>query len=223
MDSNSVLPLHLQKHEHLLWLEQTIADYFDNLDLEQGFVFLIDSVNPAALPHLAEIFDVLGYRGWRQAQTDQDKRNMIKGAYELKKYMGSVYAIKQAMLLTGYGGATLIEGVDTGDPQTDWARFLVQVDIGDGTLIDGNSSPLDLTNLINEYKNARSLLHAISFRYAPTETIPAIDDTDVDSLPITEATDTMTFPDFVYNGDHEYDGTMEYHSPTEYIQVTIIP
>lgn len=221
--SQSVLPLHLQQSEHLWWLEQTIAAYFESMDLSKGFVFLIDSVSPNALPHLAEIFDVLGYRGWRQAQNDQDRRNVIKGAYELKKYMGTVYAIKQAMILTGYGTATLVEGVNTGDPQTDWARFLVQIDIGDGVLIDGNTSPQDLTNLINEYKNARSKLHAISFRYPPTDTISVIDDSNVTTLPITTPSDNVSMPGFKYNGTKKHDGSMKHRSPSEDVQITIIP
>lgn len=145
------------------------------IELESMLVYVIDTVSASALPVLARQFDIEGFRGYGMATTDQQRREIIKQAIELKRYMGTVWAIKQAMINVGYAGATLVEGIDTGDPATDWARFSIESIIGDTVGVEGPSQT-ELAKLIREYKPARSFLEGISYVLAIEDTIGTLND-----------------------------------------------
>jgi len=146
------------------------------VEVENLLVYVIDSVQASALPTLARQFDVEGFRGYGLATTDEQRRSIIKQAIELKRYMGTVWAIKQAMQAVGYTDAVLVEGIDTGDPDTDWARFKIESVLGDTVGVEGTSQT-DLAKLVREYKPARSFLEGISYTIAISDVIGVINDT----------------------------------------------
>lgn len=147
---------------HLAAFDAMVAARMNSLELESLLVYVIDTVSASALPTLARQFDVEGFQGYGLATTDEQRRAIIKQAIELKRYMGTVWAIKNAMVSVGYNDAVLIEGIDTGNPATDWARFKIESSLGDTVSLDGLSQSY-LAKLVREYKNVRSVLEGISY------------------------------------------------------------
>lgn len=150
---------------HLAAFDAVANSRMSALELENLLVYVIDTVPASALPYLANQFDIDGFSGYRLATTDEQKRAVIKQSIELKRYAGTVWAIKQAMLSVGYEDAVITEGIDTGDPDTDWARFRIDSVLGDTVGIDGVSQS-NLAKLIREYKPARSKLEGIGYSIA---------------------------------------------------------
>lgn len=194
---------------HLAAFDAVAQVRMSEMEIENLLVYIIDTVDVSALPTLAKQFDVEGYRGYGLASTDAQKREIIKKSIELKRYMGTVWAIKQAMFLVGYTDAVLIEGVDTGDPDTDWARFKIESVIGDTVGVDGVTQA-DLAKLVREYKPTRSFLEGVSFSVAISDTFDEIKD----DLYILYESPTMD-EDLGYiarfhNGQFLRDGTQRY-------------
>jgi phage tail P2-like protein len=215
-----VLPSQLQKYAHIVALEDTIDARFSAIDMSQLLMYMVDTVASAALPYLADQFDVAGVNGYAFATTDAQKRDLIKNAIDLKKYMGTVYAIKLAMQSTGFGGATLVEGAGTVGDGNDWARFRITVDLGLTAGVDA-TTPVTLTTLINRYKNVRSELIDIAYNCNIFEYLPDATE-DMDYALHTDLTDTMFVGTYRYDGAHKYDGSIKYKPGVEDLQVTII-
>jgi phage tail P2-like protein len=123
-------------------------------------------------PRIGEIedermLDLLAWQfhieGYEQAQNTEEKRNLIKNAIELHRYKGTPYAIKKAFQALGLD-ASLQEWFDyNGNPY----KFKVLVK----SIIQDEDTYIRLTKLINEYKNVRSWLDAISFHREHTQTL----------------------------------------------------
>ena len=113
------------------------------------------------------LLDLLGWQfhieGYDQAQTIQEKRNLIKYAIELHRYKGTPYAVKKVFQALNLE-ADLSEWFDyNGDPY----KFKVLVK----SVIQDEDTYRRLTELINEYKNVRSWLDAIGFHREYSQTL----------------------------------------------------
>lgn len=161
---------------HLAAFDAMVAARMSTIELESLLVYVIDSVSASALPTLARQFDVEGFVGYGVATNDEQRREIIKRAIELKRYMGTVFAIKEAMKTVGYTDSVLTEGIDMGNPLIDWARFSIDSELGDTVGLDGVSQS-NLAKLIREYKNVRSYLEGISYKLGIFDTIPELIDT----------------------------------------------
>ena len=160
---------------HLAAFDAMVAARMNALELETLLVYVIDSVSASVLPTLAKQFDVEGFVGYGVATNDAQRREIIKKAIELKRYMGTVFAIKEAMRTVGYTDATLIEGIDKGNPLIDWARFSIDSELGDTVGLDGVSQS-NLAKLVREYKNVRSYLEGISYKLGIFDTLTELND-----------------------------------------------
>jgi len=114
-----------------------------------------------------KLLDLLAWQfhieGYDQAQTIQEKRNLIKHAIELHRYKGTPYAIKKVFQALNLD-ATLQEWFDyNGEPY----KFKVLVK----SVIQDEETYRKLIELINEYKNVRSWLDAIGFHREYTQTL----------------------------------------------------
>ncbi len=114
-----------------------------------------------------KLLDLLAWQfhieGYDQAQTIQEKRNLIKNAVELHRYKGTPYAIKKVFQALGLD-ASLQEWFDyNGDPY----KFKVLVK----SVIQDEATYRRLIELINEYKNVRSWLDAIGFHREYSQTL----------------------------------------------------
>ncbi|EPP8230482.1 phage tail protein I [Escherichia coli] len=86
-----------------------LAGRLDNIDLSVLMVFLVDIVDSSALPWLGEQFSLSG-DGWELAESDDDRRMLIKAAIELHRYKGTPWSIRAVIRRFGFGEVDLIEG-----------------------------------------------------------------------------------------------------------------
>jgi len=144
-----------------------VAERWDNWDLTEFLVYLVDTVDASVLPYLADQFNVEGLRGFSVASSELEQRELIKKAIALHKRIGTPWAIKEACRSVGFPIIILDEGVTEvpggpADPETDWARFRVFVSTD-----NENSVTPEMMNkiraFINIYKPERSHLQRLGF------------------------------------------------------------
>lgn len=85
---------------------------FDLIDMPRLMPRLVDLVAPEHLPLLAESTSILGADGYWLAELDGARRNLIKGAYELHRYKGTPWAMREIVRRLGFGEVTIIEGLN---------------------------------------------------------------------------------------------------------------
>lgn len=227
-NNNNILADSIAGVPHLVAFDATANARLSAIELENLLVYVIDTVPASALPYLAHQFDIEGFSGYRLATTDEQRRAVIKQAIELKRYAGTVWAIKQAMLSVGYEDAIITEGIDTGDPATDWARFRIDSVLGDTVGIDGISQS-NLAKLIREYKPARSKLEGIGYSISISDVLnldAATRDTLRDDLNITYEAPTLDedlgyFARF-HNGTYLRNGTIRHIESLDTLVMDII-
>ncbi|MBS1776293.1 MAG: phage tail protein I [Bacteroidetes bacterium] len=186
----------------------------DALQLDKLLIYLINSVDAKALYYLAEQFDLLGYKGWKLADTDAKKRALIKNAIELHRYKGTIYAIRKALAALGYPNVTITEHV------THWATFKLSLNIGNNTLTP--SAIADIEAVVNEYKNVRSHFWGIQFQVVFDDSLSVTDDSDEGYADL-DTDSIFVGGDFRYDGTYYYDGTKNYSSDTDVLTLQIIP
>lgn len=176
----------LDTSPHLVAIYDAAKGELDELPIEDISVYIVDQAIAAALPDLADQFDVEGIKGLAFATTEDDKRALIKKAIELHRHKGTPWAVKESLKSVGYGGAEIVEGETIyldGLVDLDgevllgsgvWATFKVVLDLGDLKGISAESTSL-ARKLINEYKNARSKLIGLTFEATLTENLPVVD------------------------------------------------
>lgn len=206
---------------HLAAFDAMVAQRMNDIEIENLLVYVIDTVSASALPTLARQFDIEGFSGYYLATTDEQRRAIIKQAIELKRYMGTVWSIRQAMIAVGFQDATLVEGIDTGDPATDWARFTIETTIGDTISIDGVAET-NLAKLIKQYKPVRSYLEGISYIIGINDVLEPLND----ELNIIYESPTMDedlgHVSRFYNGAFNYDGSEKYIESNDKFEINII-
>ena len=157
---------------------KTADQLFQDVDLSPAMIYMVDTVNANALPFLATQFDVEGFKGWNLATTEKQKRELIKTDIEIKRHLGTPYAIKRALLAIGFGNVTIAEGISTGNifyydgtfshdgsivyMSSNWASFIVTIRHQDPSIITTETRKL-IQDLILYYKNARSKLVELRF------------------------------------------------------------
>lgn len=206
---------------HLAAFDAMVNARMNSVELENLLVYVIDTVSASAIPQLARQFDIDGFRGYALATTDEQRRGIIKQAIELKRYMGTVWAIRQAMQLVGYADADLVEGIDTGDPAHDWARFTVHSVIGDTVGVDGVSQS-DLAKLLREYKPVRSVLEGITYSLQIEDVLPPLDDILNIIFEAPTLDEDLGYIARFYNGVHNYDGSINYIESNDKLEINII-
>ena len=175
-----------------------VAGRWDNFDLTEFLVYLVDTTVASTLPYLAEQFMVDGLRGFTVAETEQEQRELIKQAIRLHKLIGTPYSIKRACATVGFPIIILVEGVDTGDPNTDWARFDVWVTTEDNRTVTGELMDR-IRALINLYKPERSHLGVLGF-------FLLLEEQNRVFAPI----EGMSDDENLYDGEFEYNGEITY-------------
>lgn len=215
MSSNqNILPDPLRVH-HIEAFDLLCAQRLDNLQLDALLIYLIDSVNSQALYYLAVQFDLLGYKGWKLADTDSKKRALIKSAIDLHRYKGTIYAIKKALSALGYPNAIITEHVGH------WATFKLQLNIGNNIL--NPQAIADIAAVVNEYKNVRSHFFGIEFEIRFDDDMITITDMGHEASADLDTDSIFVGGDFRYDGLQYYDGTKNYSSDTDVLTIQIIP
>jgi len=179
-----------------------ISGLFTDIDLSPIMVYLVDVCSEAALPWLAYQFDVEGFKGYDQCKTVDQKRELIKNAINIHRYSGTIYSIRLACESVGY---TLLR-VDENVPLTTggssvWCAFNVLLSPDDISNFDTDSMHT-LRSLIENHKNARSILHEIAFEISTEDKIFTSDEEDRDELEITGGIDVDGSYSLDYNNDY---------------------
>lgn len=84
---------------------------YDLIDTAVLMPRLVELAAPEHLELLAESRSILNEDGYWLAESDQMKRRLIKGAYELHRYKGTPWAVKEIVRRLGFGNAVLTEGM----------------------------------------------------------------------------------------------------------------
>lgn len=168
---NTVLPASISKAAHLKALDVMAGERLTDINIGVVMVNLIDTAPVAALPFLAQQFNILGFKGWKFADTEQKQRDLLKRAIELHRYKGTPFGIKTALAMAGVVGAVEIRERVTlkhnceffyngiGYYGHHWAYFRVLIDIAN---LNGLSIE-DIKGVVNEYKNVRSWLLDVTY------------------------------------------------------------
>ena len=82
------------------------------LDTPKLMPRLVDLVAPEHLILLAESRSILNEDGYWLAESDSARRRLIKGAYELHRYKGTPWAIREIVRRLGFGEVRIIEGLN---------------------------------------------------------------------------------------------------------------
>jgi P2-related tail formation protein len=164
--SDSILPGSIKTSKSLAY--EAVMHRLSDLDLSVLNMYDIDNVSSDVLYDLADQLNVLGLRGWKLASTDAQRRALIKDAIYLHQIAGTPFAIKRVLAILGYPEARIIENPGNyynGEIRADgsrsysgaeWGEFIVVLSDIEASL---NQDRIQLIlDLINEWKNARSLL-----------------------------------------------------------------
>ena len=149
-----------------------------NFDLSPILVYLIDSVNESALYYLADQFSLLGYDGWSLAESEDQKRELIKSAIQLHKHKGTPWSIREVCRRLGFGEVELIEGIANihydglyqyngyqvyGGDETSWAIYRV---ILLSEPITNDQAQL-LRDVLSAFAPARCHLESLDYQSVP--------------------------------------------------------
>ncbi|MDD3236799.1 MAG: phage tail protein I [Candidatus Gastranaerophilales bacterium] len=149
----SLIPVVLQDQSNLA-VEKCAAKAFE-MDLKPLMIYAFDHVDLKFLPLLAEAFHILGDEGWNFAESEQEKRNLLKNALEIHRYKGTKYALLKVLETLNIQGDIKEWFEYEGNPY----YFKVILNVFSRGLSE--TVEQQLIKLINTFKNARSRLEAI--------------------------------------------------------------
>ena len=148
----------------------------DLVDTTKLMPRLVDWVAPEHLELLAESHSILNEDGYWLAESNEARRCLIKGAYELHRYKGTPWAIREIVRRLGFGEVRLIEGLSGqkyngtidyngryvyGDPSR-WAHYVIALN----TPITNNQAQL-LRRTLTAFAPARCVLVALDYQAVP--------------------------------------------------------
>jgi len=167
---------------------QVVREEIERIDYSRLFVYLFETVDELLLDILAAQFDMLGFNGWILADSVQAKRELLKGAFELHLLKGTPGGIREVVKRLGYQDITIEEGWDNFSvsvPEPDinpWAHIRVTYLLPPVKPLT-ESDIFNMKGLIDNYKNARTVVHEISYRVTQLDGISLEDSL---SITITE-------------------------------------
>lgn len=167
-------------------LSGVLAARWDDWDLSPFMTYLVDICAPAALPYLADQFDIDGLRGFEMAGDEEQQRDLIKQSIALHKFIGTPWAIREACATIGFPIVLLDEGVTVPgtEPQPeDWAKFRILIEAAMDRHITAEEAR-KLRLFVEFYKNERSHLIEMGFYQSLYETLFRPDQEDRDSLTV---------------------------------------
>jgi phage tail P2-like protein len=215
---SNILASAIRDVPHFVAFDTLAKHRFDAFQMDQLLIYIIDTVDVAALPYLARQFDVLGYKGLRLADTEEEQREVIKRAIELKRKSGTVWAVKEALKTIGYPDAVLVEHAEEGEHG--WATFRIELEGGENQI--SASAIEELVKMVNEYKNQRSHLVDISYTIDLGNDEIVITDESSENASVNDSDVVFAGGDFKYNGLVAYNGERNYSQDSDVLTVEII-
>ena len=186
---------------------------FDESEL---LVYLVDTVDASLIPALATQFDVLGYKGMRLAQTEDDQRSLLKTAIYLHRFKGTEWAIMQALLSIGFADIRLKKGI--ADGYDHWAEFGIEITNSSIQLTDESLN--DIIQMVTEYKRQVCVLMDVSMTILVEDVLDMQDD-EANARPgIVIDDDLFLTGTLKYDGDGLYDGTYDHSGDSDIVTIT---
>jgi len=210
LDKN-ILPQSMQE-PHIMAFDILMRQRLENIGLDSLLVYIIDTVNEETLYQLARQFDLLGFNGWKLADTTQKKRALVKKGIELHRYKGTVWSVKEALKTVGYPDVSITEHVGH------WAGFTIELNAGNQPISE--EIIREVTGVVNAYKNARSHLMGFEFKIEFSAELKMHEESYEASGDLLEES-IFLGSDFKYNGEYRYDGTKNYNSDEDLLELTI--
>lgn len=208
---NNLLPDNIQE-PHIVAFDLLAKMRLSEIELERLFIYLVDTVAEDALYWLAWEYNVLGFKGWKLADTIEKKRDLIKRAVELQRHKGTIWAVEEALRSVGFPSATVTENFGH------WARFKINLNAG-GQVIT-NSLLDEVAEMVREYKNTRSHFAGVEFEITLDDVVGVKDESFEDAA--AEELDAFSVGgDFRYDSQHFFDGTMNYSNDSDLLELTI--
>lgn len=220
---DKLLPGSIDK-EHIRVLEQIVDERLAGIPLEKLLIYIIETCDPQALPYLAKQFNVLGNRGWRWADTEQKKRDLLKRAIKMQRKEGTEFAVKESLKVIGintaqilhpipgntYNGQWSFNGSITYGGAYHWASFKVLVDADELSTLPSDTLQIAV-ELINEWKNVRSKLVAVEAAIDIEDSVDVTDELMFEGdLNIVDQVGPYTYDGSIdYNGEENYDQTYD--------------
>lgn len=215
ISSDTILPDSVAIFPHLQAFDLATMEYLDEMKLELLCVYFIDQVDARALPILAQQFDVLGWKGWNLANTEQQRRDLLKRAIELHRFKGTIWAIKESLKSIGFLDVAITEHVNG-----NWARFSLNIDNEDVIITDDSFTKI--IAMVEEYKNVRSVLDNVILQITVTEDAIIFEDNDQASVEEEIlAVDVITFSSALfYDGTATYNGAHDHSADADQVTIT---
>lgn len=208
---NNLLPGNIQE-PHIVAFDLLAQMRLSDIELDKLFIYLVDTVSEDVLYWLAWEYNVLGYKGWKLADSIEKKRELIKRAIEIQRYKGTIWAVEESLRSIGFPNATVIEHFGH------WARFKINLNTG-GQIVTPELLD-ELATMVREYKNTRSHFAGVEFEVTLEDVIGIREESFEDAA--SEEIDSLSVGgDFRYNGQHMYDGTMNYSNDNDLLELTI--
>jgi len=218
----------IRRSPHLTAFGRVARAELNEIPINSLLMYVVDQVPAEALFYLASQFNVLGWRGWNLAQTEQDRRNLVKSAITMHRKKGTVFAIKEAVRQVGFQEATVVEGIGVdydGAHNYDgsisyaggnWATFRVIVAV-DGTVAISPALSADIRAMVQEYKAERSTLIDISFRLTLSDTLEYSELLEYDDSQLIERLNGGVY----YGGAANYDGSQLHNNGADSVNLRI--
>lgn len=149
---------------------------FAAADLAKLMPRLVECVAVDHLAILAETRSILNEDGYWLAESDSARRRLIKGAYELHRYKGTPWAIREIVRRLGFGEVEIVEGLDgkyyDGEityngrygygSRERWAHYVVTMN---NPITNGQAAVLRQT--LQAFAPARCVLVALDYQAVP--------------------------------------------------------
>lgn len=164
----------LKPYRHISAYSTAFDKYLKTIPIEKLMIYLFDTVDASLLPFLLVQYNMGGFNGEILAETDNEKRELLKGAIKLHRIKGTPGGIREVIKRLGFTDIIIEEGWSNftdGSPEpaaNSWAYFRVIYVLPNNKAITSEITT-NLIGLIESYKNARSVLANFSFSIPQNE------------------------------------------------------
>lgn len=155
--------------KHMAAFDTLAAERFGAIDLSKLLIDMYDVMPAELLDYMARELDMLGYNGWILAETEEEKRELLKASTSLKKIKGTPAGIREVLRRLGFidvvieeGWENFTDGSDAPDDPEHEAYFRLVYVLPNNKSITPEIAA-NLAGLINEYKSAGSVLANVGF------------------------------------------------------------
>lgn len=193
---------------------RVITDTLAEIDISRLLIYIVDDVDSVLLPFLAEQFDVLGDKGYRLANNERDRRELIKRAIELHRFKGTEWAVKEALKSIGFTDIEFIKGYDH------WAKFGLRITNTNVQLTD--ESFQEIIRMVNLYKRAACVLMEVRYNLSYDDLLDIGHD-DGSVVPSVIADDLLSLSGtLLYDGAELYNGDWDHSGDSDVVNVVVL-